>query len=79
MMKSLVRQFFSASAPRSTAALLEELQLALDLSPAEATLIIATLLADRVIERAGPPGGAPEPGEWLAPGPRFAALTSADQ
>jgi hypothetical protein len=77
-MKSLVRQFFSASAPRSGEALLEELQLALDLSPAEATLVIATLLADGVIERAGAPAGALAPGDWLAPGPRFAALSSAD-
>jgi hypothetical protein len=78
MMKPLVRQFFSASSPRSTKELLEELQLSLDLSPAEATMVIATLLADGVIERsAGLQDGAAG-GEWLAPGPCFAALTSAD-
>jgi len=78
MMKPLVRQFFSASSPRSTKELLEELQLSLDLSPAEATMVIATLLADGVIECALRPGGEEAQGAWLAPGPRFAALTSAD-
>jgi len=78
MMKPLVRQFFRASAPRSTVALLDELQLALDLSPAEATMAIATLLADGVIERSRGPEGGDAPGEWLSPGPHFAALTSAD-
>ena len=78
MMKPLVRQFFSASAPRSTQELLDELQLSLDLSPAEATMVIANLLADGVIERALRPGGDDARGAWLAPGPRFAALSSAD-
>jgi hypothetical protein len=78
MMKSLVRQFFSASAPRSIVELQEELQLSLDLSPAEATMVIATLLADRVIERSPGSGGVDAPADLLAPGPRFAALTSAD-
>lgn len=77
-MKPLVRQFFSASAPRTTQELLDELQLSLDLSPAEATMVVATLLAEGVIERARGPGGDAAPAAWLTPGPHFAALTSAD-
>jgi hypothetical protein len=78
MMKPLVRQFFRASGPRPYQELQDELQHALDLSPAEATLVIATLLADGVIERSQRPGGGQAPGEWLAQGPRFAVLSSAD-
>ncbi len=75
-MKSLVRQCFSAPSPRCEGALLDELQPTLEHSPAEAALVIATVLADGVFERARQPGDG-HPGAWLAYGPPFAALASA--
>jgi hypothetical protein len=60
---------------------MEDLQLGLDLSPAESTLIIATLLADGVLARADPSGTSvadPASNGWLRQGPHFAEVCRAE-
>jgi hypothetical protein len=80
MMKTLVRRLFQDGQPRSSTALMDELQLSLDVSPAEATMIIATAVAEGVLMTVRPPGAASgsEPvDDWLQPGPRFGAVSGA--